>query len=72
MAMMREEDTPSDAALGWQHACGSSSDGHHIVAPDPMAPKRVELSKMLFIEPGLNPVTSALCKHMPQAPSWVT
>ena len=35
MAMMREEDTPSDAALGWQHACGSSSDGHHIVAPDP-------------------------------------
>ena len=35
MAMMREEDTPSGAALGWQHACGSSSDGHHIVAPDP-------------------------------------
>ena len=35
IAMMREEDTPSDAALGWQHACGISSDGHHIVAPEP-------------------------------------
>jgi 3-oxoacyl-[acyl-carrier-protein] synthase II len=33
--MMREEDTPSGAALGWQLACGSSSDGHHIVAPEP-------------------------------------
>ena len=35
LAMMREEDTPSGAALGWQLACGSSSDGHHIVAPEP-------------------------------------
>ena len=35
LAMMREEDTPSAAALGWQLACGSSSDGHHIVAPEP-------------------------------------
>ena len=33
--MMREEDTPIGAALGWQLACGSSSDGHHIVAPEP-------------------------------------
>ena len=33
--MMREADTPSGAALGWQLACGSSSDGHHIVAPEP-------------------------------------
>ena len=35
LAMMREADTPSSAALGWQLACGSSSDGHHIVAPEP-------------------------------------
>lgn len=35
LAMMREVDTPTDAALGWQLACGSSSDGHHIVAPEP-------------------------------------
>ena len=35
LAMMREADTPSGAALGWQLACGSSSDGHHIVAPEP-------------------------------------
>ena len=35
LAMMREDDTPSGAALGWQLACGSSSDGHHIVAPEP-------------------------------------
>ena len=35
LAMMREEDTPRGAALGWQLACGSSSDGHHIVAPEP-------------------------------------
>ena len=34
LAMMREADTPSSAALGWQLACGSSSDGHHIVAPE--------------------------------------
>ena len=35
LAMMREQDTPIGAALGWQLACGSSSDGHHIVAPEP-------------------------------------
>ena len=35
LAMMREEDTPNGAALGWQLACGSSSDGYHIVAPEP-------------------------------------
>ena len=35
LAMMREIDTPIGAALGWQLACGSSSDGHHIVAPEP-------------------------------------
>ena len=35
VAMMRDEDTPDGAALGWQLACGSSSDGHHIVAPEP-------------------------------------
>ena len=35
LAMMREVDTPMGAALGWQLACGSSSDGHHIVAPEP-------------------------------------
>ncbi|WP_226397957.1 MULTISPECIES: beta-ketoacyl-[acyl-carrier-protein] synthase family protein [unclassified Synechococcus] len=35
LAMMREVDTPCGAALGWQLACGSSSDGHHIVAPEP-------------------------------------
>ena len=35
LAMMREEDTPRGSALGWQLACGSSSDGHHIVAPEP-------------------------------------
>ena len=35
LAMMREADTPSGAALGWQLACGSSSDGYHIVAPEP-------------------------------------
>ena len=34
LAMMREADTPSGAALGWQLACGSSSDGYHIVAPE--------------------------------------
>ena len=35
IAMMREGDTPTGASLGWLLACGSSSDGHHIVAPEP-------------------------------------
>ena len=35
VAMMREGDTPAGAALGWQLACGCSSDAHHIVAPEP-------------------------------------
>merc|ERR1711965_754814 len=35
LAMMRDRDAPAGAALGWQLASGSSSDGHHIVAPEP-------------------------------------
>ena len=35
LAMMRDRDAPKGAALGWQLASGSSSDGHHIVAPEP-------------------------------------
>ena len=35
LAMMRDRDAPTGAALGWQLASGSSSDGHHIVAPEP-------------------------------------
>ena len=35
LAMMRDGDAPAGAALGWQIASGSSSDGHHIVAPEP-------------------------------------
>ena len=32
---MRRQDTPSGADLGWLLASGSSSDAHHIVAPEP-------------------------------------
>ena len=35
LALMRRNDTPSSAALGWLLASGSSSDAHHIVAPEP-------------------------------------
>jgi 3-oxoacyl-[acyl-carrier-protein] synthase II len=35
LAMMRDRDAPAGAAFGWQLASGSSSDGHHIVAPEP-------------------------------------
>ncbi len=35
LAMMRDRDALAGAALGWQLASGSSSDGHHIVAPEP-------------------------------------
>ena len=35
LAMMREADTTSSGARGSLLACGSSSDGHHIVAPEP-------------------------------------
>ena len=35
LAMMRDRDAPKGATLGWQLASGSSSDGHHIVAPEP-------------------------------------
>ena len=35
LALMRAEDTPANSALGWLLASGSSSDAHHIVAPEP-------------------------------------
>ena len=35
LALMRERDAPKQAVLGWQVACGSSSDGYHIVPPEP-------------------------------------
>ena len=35
LALMRERDAPKQAVLGWQVACGSSSDGYHIVTPEP-------------------------------------
>ena len=35
LALMRESDVHSPAVLGWQLACGSSSDGYHIVTPEP-------------------------------------
>ena len=35
LALMRNSDVPADAPLGWLLACGSSSDAHHIVAPEP-------------------------------------
>ena len=35
IAMMRSRDTPASAAKGWILASGSSSDAHHIVAPEP-------------------------------------
>ena len=56
LAMMREEDTPSAAALGWQLACGSSSDGHHIVAPEPQGTQASlaieEALRRAGVEPG--------------------
>ena len=35
LALMRQQDTPPGADLGWLLASGSSSDAHHIVAPEP-------------------------------------
>ena len=35
IALMRSSDTPPSAAKGWLLASGSSSDAHHIVAPEP-------------------------------------
>ena len=35
LALMRSSDTPPAASLGWLLASGSSSDAHHIVAPEP-------------------------------------
>ena len=35
LALMRAKDTPANTALGWLLASGSSSDAHHIVAPEP-------------------------------------
>ena len=35
LALMRQRDTPAEADLGWLLASGSSSDAHHIVAPEP-------------------------------------
>ena len=35
LALMRASEAPVDSAQGWLLACGSSSDAHHIVAPEP-------------------------------------
>merc|ERR1711991_860204 len=35
LALMRQSDVPAGDALGWLLASGSSSDAHHIVAPEP-------------------------------------
>ena len=35
LALMRDSDAVSLPPLGWLLACGSSSDAHHIVAPEP-------------------------------------
>ncbi len=35
LALMRDQDVGSKGRLGWILACGSSSDAHHIVAPEP-------------------------------------
>ena len=35
LALMRQSDVPTGDALGWLLASGSSSDAHHIVAPEP-------------------------------------
>lgn len=35
LALMRQRDTPAGADLGWLLSSGSSSDAHHIVAPEP-------------------------------------
>ena len=35
LALMRQPDVPAGDALGWLLASGSSSDAHHIVAPEP-------------------------------------
>ena len=55
LAMMREEDTPSGAALGWLLACGSSSDGHHIVAPEPQGIQASRPSRMPCNRAGIEP-----------------
>ena len=59
VAMMREEDTPSGAALGWQLACGSSSDGHHIVAPEPQGTQASKAIEDALHRAGIEP--SDLC-----------
>ena len=59
LAMMREEDTPSDAALGWQLACGSARRRpSHCALQSPRAPRQVELSDALH-RAGIEP--SDLC-----------
>ena len=35
IALIRSSDSPPSAVRGWLLACGSNSDAHHIVAPEP-------------------------------------
>ena len=35
IALIRSSDSPPSAVKGWLLACGSNSDAHHIVAPEP-------------------------------------
>ena len=55
LALMRAGDAPSDAALGWLLACGSSSDAHHIVAPEPQGQQASQAIDDALRRAGISP-----------------
>ena len=55
LALMRSSDAPPAAAQGWLLACGSSSDAHHIVAPEPQGQQASQAIDDALRRAGISP-----------------
>ena len=55
LALMRASEAPEGAAQGWLLACGSSSDAHHIVAPEPQGQQASRAIEDALRRAGVNP-----------------
>ena len=66
LALMRQRDTPAGADLGWLLSSGSSSDAHHIVAPEPQGLQASRAIDDALRRADVSP--SALCGVQAHAP----
>ena len=72
LAMMREEDTPSGTALGWQPPAAAAATAITSWRQNPRAPRPAWRSRMLCGGRGWNPAISVPSRPTPPAPVWET